>query len=596
MLWWLAQNALLAGLLAVGVAVACRVGRFRPAVRHALWLVVLLKLLTPPFLTYPGVEVAVGTQAAVIDHEEQAPEPVVYQILVPVPQDAIVALDSTHAPQSSEPPIAPAKPLSVPPVPTGSEWHWPEWIGPLGVRVLFIGTAAMALLQLVRIVQLRRMLASGTPAPSALVAEVEAVATMLGVQPPIVRILPKLDSPFVCGLHTPVLLWPAELSDSLSLSCQRAVLVHELAHLRRRDHWIAWLRGLAGCVWWWNPVYWIVSRQLGRNAELACDAWVIASLPDARRDYAEALLAVAGRWSRTAALAPAVGMSGSRRDFERRLVMVMRDSVPCKVPVLGLIAVGVLTLGVLPGLTLSQQEQKPAKIVKPAEPTQSAPADPAQPSINEGNFQLLQPQEFVVAYTQAAPAQGDDRDRKIKELEDKLQAILKEVKDLRQAKGANQTTTKPKITEKPATVTRVPVELKHWTAVETQPAFNVTFVDSGTVSKEHTITLSRATYKLPKEKADALAAFLKHVKASVLETKVEDDGVTVTTTPDVQHTIAQLVGLLTGQPHAAKGAWKYSVTPTTAAVPANAYTTPVPNAAPTTTPAPANAITAPKSP
>jgi len=95
--------------------------------------------------------------------------------------------------------------------------------------------------------------------------------------------------------------------------------------------------------------------------------------------------------------------------------------------------------------------------------------------------------------------------------------------------------------------------LKHWTAAEAQPVYNVTFVDSGTVSKEHNITLSRATYKLPKEKADALAAFLKHVKASVLETKVEDDGVTVTTTPDVQHTIAQLVGLLTGQPHAASG-------------------------------------------
>jgi beta-lactamase regulating signal transducer with metallopeptidase domain len=596
MLWWLAQNAVLAGLLAVGVAVACRIGRFRPAVRHALWLVVLLKLLTPPFLTYPGIEVAIGAQAVPVEPEEAAPEPVVYQFLVPVPQDGIVALDNAYAPESSEPPIPPAEPLSVPTAPTRSEWHWPEWIGPLGVRVLFIGTAAMALLQLVRLVQLRRMVARGTPAPSALVAEVEAAAAMLCVQPPIVRILPKLDSPFVCGLHTPVLLWSAELSESLSPSCQRAVLVHELAHLRRRDHWIAWLRGLAGCVWWWNPVYWIVSRQLGRNAELACDAWVIAALPNARRDYAEALLAVAGRWSRTAALAPAVGMSGSRRDFERRLVMVMRDSVPCKIPVLGLVAVGVLALGVLPGLTLSQQEQKPAKIVKPSEPTQPAPAAPAQPDINEGNFQLLQPQEFVVAYTQAAPVQGDERERKIKELEDKLQAILKEVKALREGKGTSQATTKPKITEKPATVTRVPVETTYWqaVAVEGQPFTftNAWITDSGTASKEQTISLSRATYKLPKEKADALAAFLKHVKASVLETKVEDDGITVTTTPDVQHTIAQLVGLLTGQPRAAKGAWKYSVTPTTAAVPANAYK----NAVPSTTPVPANATPAPKRP
>lgn len=60
MLWWLAQNAVLAGALAVVVALACRLGRFRPAVQHALWLVVLLKLLTPPQLTWPGPVLPLG--------------------------------------------------------------------------------------------------------------------------------------------------------------------------------------------------------------------------------------------------------------------------------------------------------------------------------------------------------------------------------------------------------------------------------------------------------------------------------------------------------------------------------------------------------
>jgi beta-lactamase regulating signal transducer with metallopeptidase domain len=580
MLWWLLQNAVLAGLLAIGVAVACRVGRFRPAVRHALWLVVLLKLLTPPFITYPGVEVAIAEKAEEVEPEESAPAPVVYQFLAPVPHDAIVALESAYAPVTNELPSLPAEPLSHPPASTRAAWHWPEWIGPLGLRVLLVGAAAMVLLQLARVVRLRRLLASAFPAPPALIAEVEDVAALLGVQRPTMRILPKLDSPFVCGLREPVLMWPAELSDTLSSACRRAVLVHELAHLRRRDHWVAWLRALAGCLWWWNPVYWIVSRQLGRNAELACDAWVITALPDARRDYAEALLAVAGRWSRTAALVPAVGMSGSRRDFERRLVMVMRDSVPCKIPVFGLVAVGVLALGVLPGLTLSQQEQKPAKIVKPADPTQSAPAKPEYPVVSDPvAFQVFvqEPQAYEIL-KQVAPAPGDDRERKIKELEDKLQAILKEVKSLREARAANQATAKPKITEKPATVTRVPVETVYWKAVEVQPSANyVKFLDSGTVEKEQTVTLSRATYKLPKEKADALAAFLKHVKAKVLETKVEDESVIVTTTPDVQHTIAQLVGLLTGKPLAAKAAWgNFTNAPAAATEPAHVAPTAAP--------------------
>src|SRR5262245_8102512 len=52
-LGWLAQNALLAGILAGFVALACRLGRFGPAVRHALWLLVLLKLVTPPLVEWP---------------------------------------------------------------------------------------------------------------------------------------------------------------------------------------------------------------------------------------------------------------------------------------------------------------------------------------------------------------------------------------------------------------------------------------------------------------------------------------------------------------------------------------------------------------
>src|SRR5262245_10552778 len=53
MLWWLVQNTLTIGLLAVVVSLVCRVGRFRPAVEHTLWLVVLIKFLTPSFICWP---------------------------------------------------------------------------------------------------------------------------------------------------------------------------------------------------------------------------------------------------------------------------------------------------------------------------------------------------------------------------------------------------------------------------------------------------------------------------------------------------------------------------------------------------------------
>src|SRR4051812_34537817 len=53
MLWWMLQNLLIAGLLAGVVWIVCRVARVGPVGRHALWLLVLVKLLTPPMVVWP---------------------------------------------------------------------------------------------------------------------------------------------------------------------------------------------------------------------------------------------------------------------------------------------------------------------------------------------------------------------------------------------------------------------------------------------------------------------------------------------------------------------------------------------------------------
>jgi hypothetical protein len=62
------------------------------------------------------------------------------------------------------------------------------------------------------------------------------------------------------------------------------------------------------------------------------------------------------------------------------------------------------------------------------------------------------------------------------------------------------------------------------------------------------INLTRATYSMPKEKATNLATFLKdNIRATVMETKVEGDSLTVTTTPEVQNAIGVIAGLMQGQ-------------------------------------------------
>ena len=71
------------------------------------------------------------------------------------------------------------------------------------------------------------------------------------------------------------------------------MLAHELAHLKRRDHWVRWFEAVVLGFYWWDPIAWWARREMERTEEEACDAWVVSLLPAAGGAYAEALVAPA---------------------------------------------------------------------------------------------------------------------------------------------------------------------------------------------------------------------------------------------------------------------------------------------------------------
>ena len=108
---------------------------------------------------------------------------------------------------------------------------------------------------------------------------------------------------------------------------------------------------VAGLIWWWNPLYWLTRSRLDAEAELACDAWVVWALPDDRLNYAEVLFQICSEFSLACSPAPALGIAGSGRFFERRLTMILRDRVSCGVSPLILLTAGLLALLALPSWT-----------------------------------------------------------------------------------------------------------------------------------------------------------------------------------------------------------------------------------------------------
>ena len=102
----------------------------------------------------------------------------------------------------------------------------------------------------------------------------------------------RLPPMVVPGWPRSLLLLPTGIIEELGASQRAALILHELVHIRRRDHWVRMLEWIVGVVYWWLPIIGSIRRQLRDCEETCCDAAVVAHLPESRREYARLLLDV----------------------------------------------------------------------------------------------------------------------------------------------------------------------------------------------------------------------------------------------------------------------------------------------------------------
>jgi multidrug efflux pump subunit AcrA (membrane-fusion protein) len=95
------------------------------------------------------------------------------------------------------------------------------------------------------------------------------------------------------------------------------MIVHEMAHLRRRDLWWNWLLTVVMVVFWFHPLAWVGRRGWGEAMEMACDEETLAVTGASPVRYGEMLLALAR--GREADRVLGAGMAHARRGLLRRL-------------------------------------------------------------------------------------------------------------------------------------------------------------------------------------------------------------------------------------------------------------------------------------
>lgn len=126
-----------------------------------------------------------------------------------------------------------------------------------------------------------------------------------------------VSSPVVFGVFRPRVVIPPGLARESGIL--RYALLHELAHIKRGDNVWRALSAAVLCAHWINPLMWLFLTLAGRDMELACDAGVLKRLDEAeRRGYALALAALAA--SRQPLLAPAFGQSA----VKQRIIGIVR--------------------------------------------------------------------------------------------------------------------------------------------------------------------------------------------------------------------------------------------------------------------------------
>ncbi|MGO8763517.1 MAG: M56 family metallopeptidase [Limisphaerales bacterium] len=301
MLW---QSSLLITLVfALDLLLARKI---RAAIRYGLWLAVLLKLLLPPALALPT-----GAAWWLFRSAPAATAPAAAKYVVTT---GAIAPPADFVPET--PLLAPKPKLD------GAGWTLLASITVSAGLLLWLAFRWRQVASQVR----------NAAASEELSGALQAARQMAGLR---VRARLKIVdggmSPAVCGLFHPVILLPRTLAEKLPARQLRAVLLHEMFHLRRKDVWVNCAQALLQIFYWWHPLLWLANARIRRLREEAVDDAVMLALRDEAEIYAPTLLEVARlAFHRPLMSLGLVGIMESRSALRRRIERLLNFRAPRK--------------------------------------------------------------------------------------------------------------------------------------------------------------------------------------------------------------------------------------------------------------------------
>lgn len=300
--------------------------------RYLLWLLVLAKCFTPPFVALP---LPIGDQprptvsqfavshsdtnlslAYISEHISQdrvRPSGVVVtptarneKVAVPFPEEGnVAAANSVHAGDSARK----VESISY-------------------SQIAFFAWMSIAILLLFRLAALtwatRRRLLRTRKVASNVQTDAIQLASELGLKRlPRIYVTEGVTQPFVWGIFRGDIYLPSDFVSGTSHQNRKAVLKHELAHVIRCDAIVNLCQSIAQAIFFFHPLVWWANRKIREEREKCCDEIVLCDAATLPRVYCEAIVEALEKQIKTSEDVPLLAVTGSTESLEDRIQTIL---------------------------------------------------------------------------------------------------------------------------------------------------------------------------------------------------------------------------------------------------------------------------------
>ncbi|MDT8301835.1 MAG: M56 family metallopeptidase, partial [Sedimentisphaerales bacterium] len=324
--------------------------KVRAVFRYWIWLLVLVKLILPTSLSSPmSLGYFFGDQFTYVVRNETPSE---LQAHFAEPESANVPpfidltnIEADRFTQTAPPIIQEAKPVvknpaDTPAIPvTSLSWQGAVFLAWLTVVI------AMVLLLLQRVIFVRGLVAQAKEASDVMADILESCRSSMSVKRKLgLKISTNAAGPAVCGLFRPVILVPQNLASSLTTDQLRAILLHELAHIKRGDLFVNLVQTLLQIIYFYNPLLWLANCIIRRIREQAVDEMVLVAMGEKAPQYPQTLVSVAKlAFKRPVLSLRLIGVVESKSALSVRIKHILNRPMPKKAK-LGIIGLAVVII------------------------------------------------------------------------------------------------------------------------------------------------------------------------------------------------------------------------------------------------------------